>query len=74
VARELRKIRISVPIIFVTGYADADALFEADQGSVVPKPFTRLELAQKRSIALCADTTHRRRLLVRCNHTITHEI
>ncbi|QYF88148.1 response regulator [Brevundimonas sp. PAMC22021] len=52
VARELRKIRTGVPIIFVTGYADADALAEADPGCIVPKPFARVDLTQALERAL----------------------
>jgi signal transduction histidine kinase len=45
VAREIRNIRATVPILFVTGYADAAALSEADPAAVVSKPFSRRDLA-----------------------------
>ena len=61
VARALRKIRSGVPIIFVTGYADADALSEADQGSIVPKPFTRTDLTQALDRVLGRSGSYERR-------------
>lgn len=47
VAREIRLRASSIPIIFATGYADAEALTEADEDSLVRKPFVEAELAEK---------------------------
>jgi len=46
VARELRKVRADVPIVFITGYADADSLTGIAQGSIIAKPFTRVDLVE----------------------------
>jgi signal transduction histidine kinase len=46
-ARELRARRPSTPILFATGYADADALMDISADRVVHKPFTQAELARK---------------------------
>ncbi|WP_309646370.1 response regulator [Phenylobacterium sp.] len=47
VAREARVRRPDLPILFVTGYADTDALAHADQGAIIQKPFDDHELATK---------------------------
>jgi signal transduction histidine kinase/ActR/RegA family two-component response regulator len=52
VAREIRKMRPATPIVFVTGYADADALSEAEPAAVVSKPFSRHDLARALTTAL----------------------
>ncbi|BCJ89980.1 histidine kinase [Terrihabitans soli] len=52
VAREIRARSASMPILFATGYADADALTEADEDGIVRKPFVESELADKLSRAL----------------------
>ncbi|CAN5241314.1 response regulator [soil metagenome] len=46
-ARELRTRRPATPILFATGYADADALTDVGSDLVVHKPFTQAELARK---------------------------
>ena len=46
-ARELRKHRPTTPILFATGYADADALTDVGTDRIVHKPFTQAELARK---------------------------
>ena len=46
-ARELRKRRPSTPILFATGYADADALTDVGADLVMHKPFSQAELARK---------------------------
>jgi CheY-like chemotaxis protein len=52
VARELRARRPDLPILFATGFADALALTEADDGQVVRKPYVEEELAAKLSAEL----------------------
>jgi signal transduction histidine kinase len=51
-ARELRARRPGVPIVFVTGYADADALSDTPDDHIVLKPFRANELAEKMALAL----------------------
>lgn len=51
-AREIRTRRPRVPILFATGYADADALVGIDQDRVIRKPYIETELAQKLSLTL----------------------
>jgi signal transduction histidine kinase len=46
-ARELGKHRPATPVLFVTGYADADALTHVGTERIVHKPFTQAELARK---------------------------
>jgi signal transduction histidine kinase len=52
VAREIRSRSAAMPILFATGYADAEALTEADEDSIVRKPFVEAELADKLRRAL----------------------
>jgi signal transduction histidine kinase len=47
VAREAHARRPDLPIIFVTGYADAEALAHADERAVILKPFDDHDLASK---------------------------
>jgi CheY-like chemotaxis protein len=47
VAREIRARRPDLPILFVTGYADAEALAYAEEDGVLQKPFDDHELAAK---------------------------
>lgn len=44
-AREIGKRRPDVPVVFVTGYADAEAFADTDPASILHKPYTRSELA-----------------------------
>jgi signal transduction histidine kinase len=56
VAREVRARRPELPILFVTGYADTEALGEAgDDGAIIRKPFVEKELAAKLRSALRQD-------------------
>ena len=48
-ARELRARRPRVPILFATGYADAEALTGVGDHQIVHKPFVQAELARKLS-------------------------
>ena len=48
-ARELRSRRPRVPILFATGYADAEALTGVEDHQIVHKPFVQAELARKLS-------------------------
>ena len=48
-ARELRARRPRVPILFATGYADAEALTGVGDHQIVRKPFVQAELARKLS-------------------------
>lgn len=47
VAREIRARRPDLPILFVTGYADSEALAHADEDGIIQKPFDDNELAAK---------------------------
>ena len=51
-ARELRLRRPGAPILFATGYADAEALTDIGDHLIVHKPFTPVELARKLSRTL----------------------
>ncbi|MFJ6024043.1 response regulator [Brevundimonas sp. NPDC092305] len=51
VARELLGRRPTVPILFATGYADAEALASTSDERVILKPFNQAELAGKLSNA-----------------------
>jgi signal transduction histidine kinase len=53
-ARELRTRRPAVPIVFATGYADADAFTDVGADLIVHKPFSRAELGRKVSASLAA--------------------
>ncbi|WP_207931508.1 ATP-binding protein [Brevundimonas goettingensis] len=52
VARELSGRRPGLPILFATGYADAQALASTPEEAIVHKPFDRVELAHKLASAL----------------------
>jgi CheY-like chemotaxis protein len=51
-ARELRSRRPGVPILFATGYADADALADTPDDHIVLKPFRANDLAEKMALAV----------------------
>lgn len=53
-AREMQIRRPGVPILFATGYADAEALANADADRVLHKPFAQADLARKMSKVLRA--------------------
>lgn len=53
-ARELRVRRPGAPILFATGYADAEALTDVGEDLIVRKPFTQAELGRKLSRTLAA--------------------
>ena len=53
-ARELRARRPRVPILFATGYADAEALTGVGDHQIVHKPFVQAELARKLSRSFAA--------------------
>jgi signal transduction histidine kinase/CheY-like chemotaxis protein len=53
-ARELKVRRPGAPILFATGYADAEALIDVGEDLIVRKPFTQAELAMKLSRTLAA--------------------
>ena len=53
-ARELRARRPQVPILFATGYADAEALMGVGDHQIVHKPFVQAELARKLSRSFAA--------------------
>ncbi|HYC75052.1 response regulator [Brevundimonas sp.] len=53
-ARELRARRPRVPILFATGYADAEALMGIGDHEIVHKPFVQAELARKLSRSFVA--------------------
>ncbi len=58
VAREARARRPGLPILFVTGYADAAALLDAGDDGIVHKPFVHDELAAKLGVALGTARPH----------------
>ncbi|MFA4937799.1 response regulator [Brevundimonas sp.] len=53
-AKELKARRPFAPILFATGYADAEALIDVGEEMIVRKPFTQAELARKLSRTLAA--------------------
>ncbi len=52
VAREVRARRPDLPILFLTGYADTEALDEAGDDAILRKPFVEEDLAAKLRLAL----------------------
>ena len=54
VAREIKARRPHLPVLFATGYADAEALVEAGEDRVIRKPFVDDELAAKVAAAVAA--------------------
>ncbi|RZJ24231.1 MAG: response regulator, partial [Brevundimonas sp.] len=52
VARAMQRSRPAVPILFATGYADAEALAAASDDRVVHKPFKAGELGEKLALAV----------------------
>jgi signal transduction histidine kinase len=55
VAREVRARRPEVPILFLTGYADTEALTDAGEDRILRKPFREKDLVAKLASALRAD-------------------
>jgi CheY-like chemotaxis protein len=55
VARQIRARRRDLPILFVTGYADFEALAQAEEEGVIQKPFDDHELAARIGAALGPD-------------------
>jgi signal transduction histidine kinase len=53
-ARQVKKRRPSLPLLFVTGYADRAALAGVSEDRIVGKPFVDAELATKVDMALAA--------------------
>jgi CheY-like chemotaxis protein len=51
-AKELRSRRPDVPILFATGYADAEALADTPDDRIVRKPFRANDLAEKMALAV----------------------
>ncbi|MFN3815106.1 response regulator [Brevundimonas sp.] len=45
-AREIGKHHPGIPVVFVTGYADAEAFRDTDPTMILRKPYTRSELAE----------------------------
>lgn len=45
-ARQIRKRRPDIAVVFVTGYADAQAIAGTDPQAILRKPYTCDELAQ----------------------------
>jgi CheY-like chemotaxis protein len=54
VAREMQGRRPALPILFATGYADAEALAAASDDRIVHKPFKQGELADKLALAFAS--------------------
>jgi signal transduction histidine kinase len=55
VAREVRARRPELPILFLTGYADTEALMESGDDGILRKPFVENELAAKLKAVLRPD-------------------
>lgn len=55
-ARRIRERRPDTPVLFVTGYADAEAFAESDPQTMLRKPYSRDDLAQAlgRTLAVAA--------------------
>ncbi len=53
-ARAIRLRQPAMPILFATGYADADALVDVDDDQIIRKPFIQADLAQKLASTLSA--------------------
>ena len=47
VAREVHARRPGLPVLFVTGYADTEALVSAGDDGIIRKPFVEKDLAAK---------------------------
>jgi CheY-like chemotaxis protein len=47
VARRIQRTRPSLPMLFITGFADRTALAGVAEQHIISKPFRRDELAQK---------------------------
>lgn len=58
-AREILARRPNLPVLFATGYADADALASTPDEQVILKPFDQAELAEKLSDAIDAVANRR---------------
>jgi signal transduction histidine kinase/CheY-like chemotaxis protein len=56
VARQVQARFPSLPVLFVTGYADKDALSGVSEGQIVRKPFVGEELANKVGASLASRT------------------
>jgi signal transduction histidine kinase len=54
VARQARISRPTIPILFITGFADRGAISGIDGAQIIGKPFSRDELADKITQVLCA--------------------
>ncbi len=54
-AREIRSRRPAMPILFATGYADAEELVDVEADQIIRKPFIQAELARKLAAALAVD-------------------
>jgi signal transduction histidine kinase/ActR/RegA family two-component response regulator len=52
VARRAKAIRPGLPIVFITGYADASALAEIGEERIIRKPFANGDISQKLRAAL----------------------
>lgn len=57
VARRVRAQRPSLPILFVTGFADRTALADVSEAEIISKPFVDDELAEKIRVALADEST-----------------
>jgi CheY-like chemotaxis protein len=56
VARQARITRPTIPILFITGYADRAAISGIDGAQIIGKPFSRDELADKVTRVLSAQS------------------
>ena len=59
VARQVQFKHPTIPILFVTGYADKNALRDVGEERIIKKPFIGEELAQKVNAALVKGISHR---------------
>ena len=51
-ARRVRAKRPALPVLFVTGYAEHNALIDISERHIISKPFVTNELADKVRLAL----------------------
>ncbi len=60
VARQVQSKYPTLPVLFITGYADKTALENVGEAAIIKKPFVGDELAQKVSSALSHVRSHPR--------------
>jgi len=59
VAKQARSLRPNLPIVFITGYADASALAGIGEDRIIRKPFANGDISKKLRSALMKQTAPR---------------